>query len=352
MVTPLQQACTSPQSLPIARLLLARGASPHFAVPGLCITPLHAAAGADAQHTAALLLAAGADPVRQDGIGRTPLHYAALTGSAPLLRRLLRALLHRVVAVALACDKAGWLMSEELPTVAALVAAFNLLARDVAAGVPLHALLTSLSSSGPGGGRPAPLGGSGGGPSAFTATPRSLAAAAGAPSLPKVVRLPPESFKSVVAGAFQTFVNMQDLSGYSAAMLAAEHGREEAVKVLLSAGADGLVRNKLSHSAAEVRGASPPPPPPTPHAARNAKPHALPRPTRTPPAGGGLVRAQGCGSHARVEPRAAAAWHVAARVRWRRRLGSCTHGQRRVDGRGGRRWRRRRRSVARDQTSV
>ena len=44
MVTPLQQACTSPQSLPLARLLLARGASPHFAVPGLCITPLHAAA--------------------------------------------------------------------------------------------------------------------------------------------------------------------------------------------------------------------------------------------------------------------------------------------------------------------
>lgn len=133
--SPLQLASSTPASLPIVRMLLARGASPHYVVPGLNSTPLHAACASDSGHTAALLLAAGADPLRPDALGRTALHAAALHAGNSLLRRVLRATLHRVCAVAVACDKAGWLVHEEAPH-ATLVAAVNLATRDCLSGTP------------------------------------------------------------------------------------------------------------------------------------------------------------------------------------------------------------------------
>jgi len=46
MVSPLQLASGCPSSLAIVRVLLSRGASPHYAVPGLDATALHAACAA------------------------------------------------------------------------------------------------------------------------------------------------------------------------------------------------------------------------------------------------------------------------------------------------------------------
>jgi len=263
MVSPLQLASGCPSSLAIVRVLLSRGASPHYAVPGLDATALHAACAADSGHTAALLLAAGADPLRADALGRTALHWAALHASGTLMRRIMRAVLHRVCAVAAACDKAGWLAGEAAPH-ATLAAAVGLVTRDCVSGNPLHAILGSVSTGAPGaggargGGLSAGLGG-GGGPSAFTAAGARGGGGGGGgeggsgAAAARARTLAPDAFRAAVSEAFRALLNGQDASGYSAAMLAAEHGKEDAVKVLLGAGADAALRNKLSHSAAEVR---------------------------------------------------------------------------------------------------
>jgi hypothetical protein len=47
-------------------------------------------------------------------------------------------------------------------------------------------------------------------------------------------------------------LNAQDSSGYSALMTAAEHGREEVVRLLLAWRADAVLRNKLNHTAIEL----------------------------------------------------------------------------------------------------
>jgi hypothetical protein len=292
--SPLQLASSTPASLPIVRMLLARGASPHYVVPGLNSTPLHAACASDSGHTAALLLAAGADPLRPDALGRTALHAAALHAGNSLLRRVLRATLHRVCAVAVACDKAGWLVHEEAPH-ATLVAAVNLATRDCLSGTPLHALLGNLALGAPGaggGGKPASVGA--GGPSAFT-PPVRPAAAASAPAAAVAptgyrTNLAPDAFRAIVADAFRALVNAQDVSGYSAIMVAAEHGRDETVKLLMGAGADPSLRNKLSHSSAEVR--APPPARRLPRAPHNTPARAHKNNKHATLTGGGLVRPQ------------------------------------------------------------
>ena len=254
LVSPLEQACSSAAALPIVRLLLSRGASPHFSVPGLNQTALHAACRGDAGHTVALLLAAGADPLRSDQVGRAPLHWAALHGSPALLRRVLRAMLHRVASVGAACDRAGWLAAEASPA-GTLLAATTLVTRDCVTGAPLHEILARISSGTPGGGlvaRPPLSLGGGGGPSAFTAAGARAAGAGGEAPRPPFA-LAPEALRATVAEVFRMVVNAVDLSGYTPIMLAAEHGREEAVRLLLGGGADAMVRNKLSHSASEVR---------------------------------------------------------------------------------------------------
>ena len=108
--SPLMVAAQAPMSLPVLRHLLSIGASPHYTVGSeLGMTALHLAAGASNVHGVALLLAAGADPLRLDSVGRSPLHCAAIAGSNAIVRRLLRAILHRVTVVALAWDERGGL---------------------------------------------------------------------------------------------------------------------------------------------------------------------------------------------------------------------------------------------------
>lgn len=49
-----------------------------------------------------------------------------------------------------------------------------------------------------------------------------------------------------------SILNHQDLSGYSALIIAAEHGRDEIVKVLLEWRANPALRTKLTHTALEM----------------------------------------------------------------------------------------------------
>src|SRR4030095_11356502 len=62
----------------VVKLLLSRGAA--LTVPYAPSTPLHMAALAGDAESAALLLAAGADPAAKDREGRTPFDRAATSG--------------------------------------------------------------------------------------------------------------------------------------------------------------------------------------------------------------------------------------------------------------------------------
>ena len=107
--TPLMVSVLSATSLPITRYLLSRGSSAHAAVLDLGYTALHLSSHAGNNYGTALLLAAGADPLRLDAVGRSPLHWASITGHVGVMTRLLRAILERVVVVALAWDERGGL---------------------------------------------------------------------------------------------------------------------------------------------------------------------------------------------------------------------------------------------------
>lgn len=72
-------------SLPLARLLLARGADPN-AMTSYDGTPLHSAAMWDATEVIPLLLAHGADPQRKDAKGKTPAQIASKSATRKLLR--------------------------------------------------------------------------------------------------------------------------------------------------------------------------------------------------------------------------------------------------------------------------
>ena len=312
--SPLMVAAQAPLSLPVLRHLLSIGASPHYTVGSeLGMTALHLAAGASNVHGVALLLAAGADPLRLDSVGRSPLHCAAIAGSNAVVRRLLRAILHRVTVVALAWDERGGLgagppghpgmglsgsgvgewppagssssgssssSSSSVgsaataatapsapaapgPSAAALMSSLTVISRSIAAsGESLESVLSALAA----GGALAPAGSA---PSAFTvagarapgsgasssssSSSAALAAAARLPPTPAQRALAMTDLRVAVAESVTAFLNGQDDSGYTSLMLAAEHGREDVVKTLLAAGCDVLARNKLCHTAIGVR---------------------------------------------------------------------------------------------------
>jgi ankyrin repeat protein len=292
--SPLMVAAQSPMSLPVLRYLLSLGASPHYTVGAeLGMTALHFAAASSNVYGVALLLAAGADPLRLDSVGRSPLHCGAIAGSNAIVRRLLRAILHRLTVVALAWDECGGLGGPpfgvpgmglgECPggaqgAASALMASVTHISRSIAtSGETLQSVLSTLALGS--GGAPGGPGGSGG-PSAFTVAgssrpahsaggsssggASSSAAAAhtgsGASSSPRVQPTPVQraiamaELRGAVADAVTAYLNGQDDSGYTCLMLAAEHGREDVVKTLLAAGCDVLARNKLSHTAIGVSG--------------------------------------------------------------------------------------------------
>jgi hypothetical protein len=291
-MSPLMVAATNPVHLPIVRFLLSAGANPHYTVGGneLGATALHVAAARGNVYGLALLLAAGADPLRLDSMGRSPLHCASTAGSVACVRRLLRAILHRVTVVALAWDENGGLrglsdlppgvpgmgLGEMSPVTAAatLMSAVTYISRSIAAsGENLATVLSNMASAGVGQlQHGAPMGG----PSAFTAAGGgssrggwgggggSSGGGAGSSShfyssrlralpTPAQRAVAMSELRTAVADAVTGILNAQDDSGYTCLMLAAEHGREEVVKTLLAAGASVHSRNKLLHSALGVR---------------------------------------------------------------------------------------------------
>jgi hypothetical protein len=183
------------------------------------------------------------------------------------MTRLLRAILERVVVVALAWDERGGLGSgaplsipgmglgdgipQGISPGSALLESVTNVSRAVAAsGDSLQVVLDSFSLAHPPSSPAALLAlsrGGGGGPSAFTA--KGLAS--------KTLKAKDrEAAMGLLRGAIKdtltAFFNSQDDSGYTPLMLSAEHGREEGVKILLEAGADTLRRTKLVHSASGV----------------------------------------------------------------------------------------------------
>ena len=293
--TPLMVAAQAPACLPVLRYLLSIGASPHYTVGGeLEMTALHYAAAGGNVYGVALLLAAGADPLRLDSVGRSPLHCgatAAREGNA-IVRRLLRAILHRVTVVALAWDESGGLSGPPLgvpgmglgecppggPAAAAgaLMASVTYISRSIAASKEsLQSVLTTLAM-GAHMGQPPELGGArgpggSGGPSAFSlagaarpcggggSSSAALAAAQGGSALARPQPTPAQralamaELHSAVADAVTSYINGQDDSGYTGLMLAAEYGHEDVVKTLIAAGCNVLARNKLQHTAIGVR---------------------------------------------------------------------------------------------------
>ena len=260
LVTPLMVSCGNTGSLRITRLLLSRGACVHWASSDLGASPLLAAVAADNVAATALLLAAGANALRADAFGRTPLHVATYAAHALLLRRLLTAVLHRVTAIALEVSLAGAFGSGSGAGVVAaagtgaLAAAVDAATKAGAAadaplcdvlvmGVALAAAqVVAAAAAGGGGGVQASAS------SAFTAA----AGRAGNGSSP-ATPIARDALRASVAAVFLRAVNAQDASGYSPLMVAAEHGREENLRILLGAGADVGLRNKLRHTAVEVR---------------------------------------------------------------------------------------------------
>lgn len=282
-LSPLTIAAANPGSIDIVRLLLAHGASVNFASPDLGTTPLHAAASADNGAATALLLAAGADPLRIDSFGRNALHCAAVGATEPLAARLLRAAVHRITVIALEANAAGTLANNAVPPPNALLNTMAFTSREVGAtGRPLASVLRFSSGSTVG------IGGSA--PSLFGVPGASAFRAMAQPQ-----QLSKDVLRSAILTCTQFFVNMQvrsaafsfpvcshaacahthslltqtalapnpthtppshceqDSLGYTALMLAAEHGRADTVGLLLSAGADVKLRNRLAYMAADVR---------------------------------------------------------------------------------------------------
>ena len=84
--TPLNHALS--RELPVAELLLTRGANPHGS-PEARVKPLHIAANIGDPALAQLLLEHGADPDVRDFLGGTPLHYSAQNDALAIARTLL-----------------------------------------------------------------------------------------------------------------------------------------------------------------------------------------------------------------------------------------------------------------------
>ena len=89
-LTPLMLAASNPNAFQAVMLLLRRGAKPTSVHSDTGMTPLHFACGAANAPAAFVLLKHGANPSLSDLSGRTPLHWASMSGSAVLIRKLLR----------------------------------------------------------------------------------------------------------------------------------------------------------------------------------------------------------------------------------------------------------------------
>jgi ankyrin repeat protein len=189
-------SASSAGSFHASQLLLTRGASVNALHAESGLTALHIACGANNAPGAALLLKAGAAQSLADAQGRTPLHWAALSGSTILARKLLR--------------RAARSSSSLSPSSAA------------ASASPSSAAASSHSS--------------------------------------------------------HALLDAQDASGYTALMTAAEHGREEVVRMLLSWGANAgerkLMRGRLGICPRDR-------PPPTSPSLHYAFPLPLPLPTQS-----------------------------------------------------------------------
>ena len=89
-LTPLMLAAGNVNAYQVLLVLLQRGALCNATHADSQMSPLHIACAAGNAPAAYALLKAGAHPGAVDGVGRTPLHWAALAGSAVLVRKLLR----------------------------------------------------------------------------------------------------------------------------------------------------------------------------------------------------------------------------------------------------------------------
>jgi len=243
--TPLMVSVLTQTTLPITRFLLSQGSSVHVSVPDLGFTALHIASHSGNEKGTALLLAAGADPLRLDAMGRSALHWAAISGEASVLNRLLRAMLDRVTTVALAWDEQGGAgQSSTLSTSNSLIETVISVSRLRAMrGDSLQAVLEALQGEAAHKALMVPGRGS-----AFTAK-----GVLQKPASPKEREQAMVLLRVTIMETLLAFFNAQDDSGYTALMLAAEHGRQECVKSLLEAGVDSLKRTKLGHSASGVR---------------------------------------------------------------------------------------------------
>ncbi len=89
-LTPLMLAASNPNAFQAVMLLLRRGARPTSVHTDTGMTPLHFACATANAPAAFVLLKHGANPSLPDLSGRTPLHWASMSGSAVLIRKLLR----------------------------------------------------------------------------------------------------------------------------------------------------------------------------------------------------------------------------------------------------------------------
>jgi ankyrin repeat protein len=89
-MTPLMLAASNTNAYNAVTLLLRRGAKANAIHIDTGMTPLHFACGAANAPVAFALLKFGANPSLTDFSGRTPLHWAAISGSPVLIRKLLR----------------------------------------------------------------------------------------------------------------------------------------------------------------------------------------------------------------------------------------------------------------------
>lgn len=198
-LSPLTIAASNPGSIEIVRLLLTHGASVNFASPDLGTTPLHAAASADNGAATALLLAAGADPLRIDSFGRNALHCAAVGATEPLAARLLRAAVHRITVIALEANAAGTLANNAVPPPNALLNTMAFTSREVGAtGRPLASVLRFSTGSSVG------VGTTGSAPSLFGVPGASAFRAMAQPQ-----QLSKDVLRSAILTCTQFFVNMQ-----------------------------------------------------------------------------------------------------------------------------------------------